>query len=306
MKNIQLAQQSYQIPDMMRAMKRDLYDDKENGIIQQVKILRSPQGTPILSVSKELNRLSAKNAIAEPSWYKPIPAIESASDKALSDRINDIVFPLEQEMLDMYGPLSDIPDRNMKIFMTEQTANQLHEHQVNIDVLDEELSKIESQPVNQAQHNLGLSTLKTRDQVSLVKRQMAHERDLILHKYPKLKRKSGREFVNWLASNGEGENVRRYIEYWQELRRLEQEINQHSAEIVVETARNIWLPRTLEDSLLLPGYNLPSNRYAYNQHSIGDLIDMANINRYEATQEQLAYDFDIDTEEILDGIDVED
>lgn len=296
---INISEGSFDLRELARSARIDMYDRDEGGIFTTLSDLKTPGGNTLVTIGRQMQRTTEKHTRAdEVQSYRtfPIEYAKGIFDTGVKDRIGDVSFPFEDDIR-YFGPLSDIKSDNMQVFMPEDVAELLDDGGVNLDLMDEELSGIESIPASEEQVEMGKTTENYRDQIQALQRQLIVQRFKVLDIYPKWKNLYGKDLVAKIAREGEGVECTEYIKLYRRLQDAKDKIDVFSARIVSETLPRIYVPEHVNPGeLRFPRYDPQQNRFINEQLGLHDLAVRANKTT-ESTEVEIP-EFEIDLSDV--------
>ena len=242
------------IEDRIEDFKLDAVDEEQNYTAAKVKLCREPDtDSPVVFYSQELSRnfKNPNDAFNRRHLIKVFTPsnVTAVADNSLQQKFQDTILAFKPK-IDDYSPLTDIHSQSMNLFMDEQTAQFLNDTGINIDGLGEDFQSIESvsatpymEDVSFNANHLKAELRQLQARYLLVKEEMAKEFED--HIDPKMV--SDEVFARALAQEKVSQGyVQTYLNLREQIRELEDKLNELNSIVFSETSSKIKLPKLLE------------------------------------------------------------
>ena len=264
-----------------------LGDSGENGIVSVANLHKTPAGHAMIVSSRKMFRIGTglRNKMQSPDALdrKIIVTMFDANDAhslydgSVRDKIQDVVFPFK-EIINAYGPLSDIQSNNMKLIVTDEVSERMEDSRIDIDILDEELGEIHNEKANQEQEDLSRAVDNYRREVESLIRMMGACRQRILSRYPDWNRLPEDIFIHKCAT-GIGPDCAEYLKMEEKRRRYKQFIDTYATQVVSSALPKIFIPDHIGiNTLRFPSFNQRTRQFDQFNLTIDDVQEIANRN----------------------------
>lgn len=278
--SIQLVDDEYSMKDVERQKRCNLYDDGKQGIFTDIAVVDTPRNNKIITFSKHFVRMHGDDdEKSNEIILDAVPAGEGKIifDKSVRSKVEDIVFPFKDK-IPFYGPLSDVEDENMTIFMTEEAGDLLVNDGVDLSLMEEEISEIKNIQVNSEQSDLADATYAVRKNIASIKRQMNACRGKIFLGKPDWRYLSYKDFLMKLVEVGSTPDCSKFLKLDAKLRKDKALMDKYSAAIMSESLGEIYLPDCINlNDVMLPSYDVMDERFKPEMFAANLLDSRLNI-----------------------------
>ena len=249
------------LEDEIEGFKLDAIDDEQNYTAARLRLCRDSESQePVLFYSQELSR-NFKNPEDPFSRRHLIRAFvpgqfEAAADEVITSKFQDSLLAHKPAISD-YSPPSDIHSEKMSLFMDEETAQFLEDHEVRIDGLSEDFQGIESVSATPYMENIASDATQLKREMARLKGQLAVVKGQMADHFEEvIEPQSATEdvFAEALARQTKVPQglVQSYMLIREQTGEVETQLGEFDAAVFSETASKIRLPKAVESFPLLP------------------------------------------------------